>query len=460
MWALDDAAAVKPQVPTQEPGDATATTRNDPHPVRVEDLWERAFSPDNLERALRKVESNSGSPGTDGMTTEQLRSFVEANWAMIREQLDSGRYRPQPVRKVTIPKPSGGHRELGVPTVVDRLICQALLQVLVLVFDPHFSSMSFGFRPNKSAHMAVMTARAYIEEGYTWVVDVDLDSFFDRVNHDALMARLARRVGDKRVLKLIRRYLNAGVMSEGVRIASDMGTPQGSPLSPLLSNVMLDDLDKELEQRGHRFVRFADDVRIYVASERAALRVLEGVSDFIERRLKLKVNADKSGVAPATKRGLLGFCFFRRKGEVKVRIDPKAKKAMKAKIRRLTARSWGISMPQRITILNRYIQGWCAYFALADTPSSFAEFDEWLRRRLRQVHWKQWKRPKTKRRKLKALGIPAQKAYEWSYTSKGSWRIAGSPPLQRAMPNAYWVHLGLQGFSDRYGYVREVWRTA
>lgn len=398
LWALEEADAVKPQERNREPGDALATTRNDPHPAEQDELWELAFSQDNVLRALHKVESKGGAPGPDGMTTDELGPFVEANWPMIRSQLDSGRYRCQPVRRVTIPKPDVGKRELGVPTVLDRLICQALLQVLVPVLDPHFSEASFGFRPKRSAHMAVVAAKGFIEEGRDWVVDVDLDSFFDRVNHDALMARLARHVRDKRVLKLIRRYLKAGIMSEGVKIMSDMGTPQGSPLSPLLANVMLDD------------------------------------SAFIERALKLKVNAAKSGVAPATNRGLLGFLFFRRKGEVKVRIDPKARKAMKERVRRLTARNWGVSPSWRISVLNRYIQGWCAYFALADTPSSFAEFDKWLRRRLRQVAWKQWKKPRTKRRNLIALGIPAQKAYEWAYTSKRSWRIAGSAPLQRPCP--------------------------
>jgi RNA-directed DNA polymerase len=320
--------------------------------------------------------------------------------------------------------------------------------------------MSFGFRPKRSAHMAVDAAKGYIEEGRRWVVDVDLDSFFDRVNHDALMARLARKVGDKRILELVRAYLSAGIMVEGVKQASLIGTPQGSPLSPLLANIMLDDLDKELERRGHRFVRYADDIRIYVTSERAGHRVLDGTTKFIERRLKLRVNADKSGVAPATRRGLLGFGFFWRKGEVKVRIDTKAKKAMKARIRAPTARNWGISMGDRIHALNRFISGWCAYFALADTFSVFDEFDEWLRRRLRQVRWKEWKRPVTRAHNLQRLGIERQNAYKWGFSRRGAWRLAASPPLGQALPNAYWRTLGLVGFSDSYGRIRKVWRTA
>lgn len=461
LWALRDEEAVKPPAVAQEQSFDSLSIEDDFHPARIEDLWERVFPKQNIERALARVERNGGAPGADGMTVEELRPHVEANWPQIQTSLDDGTYRPTPVRRVLIPKPGGGaKRELGVPTVVDRLIQQAMLEVLTPIFDPHFSSSSFGFRPKKSAHMAVEQARALIGEGFDWVVDVDLDSFFDRVNHDALMARVARRVGDKKLLKLIRRYLDAGVMVEGVKAETVKGTPQGSPLSPLLANIMLDDLDKELESRGHRFVRYADDLRIYVRTERAAQRVLESTTSFIEKRLKLKVSRTKSGTAPATKRGLLGFGFLKRKGRVDVRIDPKARKAMKDRIRRLTARSWGVSMGRRIYVLNKFIQGWCAYFALADTPSVFEECDEWLRRRLRQVYWKQWKRPKTRRRKLKSLGIPSQKAYEWSYTRKGSWRIAGSPPLSRALPKAHFVGIGLEGFKANYGRIRDVWRTA
>ena len=421
---------------------------------------EQMLATANVQRALQRVESNRGAPGIDGMRTDELSSFLDTDWPRIADELTHGTYKPQPVRRAEIPKASGGMRALGVPTVLDRFIQQAMLQVLTPIFDPHFSETSYGFRPKRSAHMAVTTAQGYISEGYGTVVDIDLDSFFDRVNHDMLMARVARRVGDKAMLKLIRAYLNAGVMVEGVKVSAIEGTPQGGPLSPLLANIMLDDLDRELERRGHRFVRYADDICIYVASERAGGRVLDGISRFIEQRLKLKVNLDKSAVAAATTRGLLGFSFFYRNREVKVRIDPQAKKAAKDHIRRLTSRNWGISTNERIGVLNRYIRGWCAYFALADTQSVFKELDEWLRRRLRQVAWKQWKRVRTKGRNLQRHGIPRRKAWEWANTRKGSWRVAGSYILARALPNDHWSELGLVGFSESYGRIRNVWRTA
>ena len=407
-------------------------------------MWEQLLSPGNLGQALKRVEVNRGAPGVDGMTTGELRSWLCEHWASVRAALDAGTYQPSPVRRVVIPKPGGGERLLGVPTCLDRLVQQAIAQVLTPVFDPQFSQSSFGFRPGRSAHQAVQAARRYIQDGLQWVADIDLDRFFDRVQFDVLMARVARKVSDRKILRLIRSYLVAGVMVDGVRQPTAEGTPQGSPLSPILSNIMLDDLDRELEERGHRFVRYADDLRVFVRSERAAHRVFDGVTDVVERRLKLKVNREKSSIRRAADATLLGFGFFLHGPQVRIRVAPKAINRLKNQLRMLTRRNWSVSMEYRIGRLNRFITGWMAYFRLADTGNLVREIDRWLRRRLRQVRWKEWKTTAARRHNLRIQGIPGRNVRKWGGSSKRYWRIAGSQVLSVALPNAYWDHLGLK----------------
>lgn len=338
--------------------------------------------------------------------------------------------------------------------MLDRLIQQAIAQVLTPIFDPTFSPFSYGFRPGRSAHQAVRAAQGHIQEGYRQVVDVDLERFFDRVGHDVLMARVARKVSDPKVLKLIRRYLDAGVMVEGVKRSVAEGTPQGSPLSPLLSNIMLDDLDIELEARGLRFVRYADDIRVFVRSKRAAQRVMDGITHVVEGRLKLKANRAKSAICGATKASLLGLAFFFASGTVKIRTAPKAVRWLEERLREITRRNWRVSMGHRITTLNRFTAGWMAYFRIADTPKVFAELDGWLYRRMRQVRWKEWKRYSAKRRNLRALGIPDSSARRWAASSKGCWRIAGSVVLQRALLRTHWDDLGLQSLNRTWHRLR------
>lgn len=413
-------------------------------------LMEEVVSGPNLRMALRRVRANKGSPGVDGMTVKELPDHLQQEWPRLKQELLQGTYRPQPVRRVEIPKPDGGTRQLGIPTVVDRFIQQALLQVLEPKYDSTFSSFSYGFRPDKSAHQALKRAKAHVESGYGWVVDLDLEKFFDRVNHDVLMSRLAKRIGDKRVLRLIRRYLEAGVLLNGVVVERWEGTPQGGPLSPLLANILLDELDKELTRRGHRFVRYADDCNIYVRSERAGQRVMESVTRFLEHKLRLKVNQEKSGVARPHERTFLGFRIRRGKEEVRLSIAPESVKRAKATIRRITKRNRGVSLGRVLSELATFTDGWVGYFWLARTPSVFQEIDQWVRRRLRCYQWKLWKHPWTRARELRKAGVGPWLAWGTAYDGPGLWRAAGSPALTRALPNAKLTALGFHSLHKRY----------
>lgn len=400
---------------------------------------------ENCLHALARVKANRGSAGMDGMTVQQLPGFLKQQWLTIREQLLRGTYKPQPVKRVEIPKPDGGVRKLGIPTVLDRFIQQAVMQVLQRSWDRTFSDHSYGFRPGRSAHQAVEQAQRYIAEGRRWVVDMDLEKFFDRVNHDRLMAKLAERIEDKRLLRLIRAFLRAGVMEDGLVQPVDEGTPQGGPLSPLLSNIVLDELDRELEKRGLRFVRYADDCSIYVASRRAGQRVMTSVTAWLSAKLRLTVNQSKSAVARPWERKFLGFSFTKT-GVPKRRIAPKAVDRFKERVREITRRTRGIGIERMVEELSRYLRGWLGYFGYCQTPSVLRSLGEWTRRRLRSVVWKQWKTGRRRFAELRQRGVDGSLVAQTAGSSHGPWRLANSPALSFALPNSFFESLGLPKF--------------
>ena len=426
--------------------DEARTARHETGSSGREDLLAQVLAKANMEAAWKRVKSNRGSAGVDGLSIAETADYLRTHWPRIRESLLDGNYRPLPVRRVQIPKPDGGVRELGIPTVMDRLIQQALLQVLQPKIDPTFSEHSYGFRPGRRAHDAVLDAQRFVQDGYRVVVDVDLEKFFDRVNHDILMERLSRRITDKAVLRLIRRYLVAGIMGGGVVMQRYEGTPQGGPLSPLLANVLLDEVDRELERRGHRFVRYADDCNVYVRTRRAGERVLAGLRKLYDR-LRLKVNETKTAIAPAAGRNFLGYAFwYARGGQVKCAVAGKAKETFKQRIRCMTRRSGGRSLPEIAEQLRTYMPGWKSYFQLAQTPQVFRGLDEWIRHRLRAVQLKHWRRGTTMYRELKAMGASDTDARKVAANSRCWWRNSRMR-LNRALPIAYFDRLGVPRLS-------------
>ena len=404
---------------------------------------EEVLSRENMLAAYHRVVGNRGAPGVDGVTVDELETLIRQRWEAIREELFSGTYVPNAVRKVEIPKPGGkGVRMLGIPTVLDRLIQQALLQVLQPMFDPTFSDHSFGFRPRRSAHQALERAKEHIAAGHRWVVDMDLEKFFDRVNHDVLMSRLARRIEDKRILRLIRRYLQAGMMEDGVVSQRSEGTPQGGPLSPLLSNVLLDELDRELQQRGHRFVRYADDCNIYVRSRRAGERVLDSTERFLKKRLRLTVNREKSAVDRPWKRKFLGYTFTMH-FQPKLKVAPESVKRLKGRLREMFRRGRGRSLRRVIGELRPVLIGWVSYYRKSEVRNIFEQLDQWIRRKLRAILWRQWKRNWTRAKEMIRRGLSHEQAWTSATNGRGPWWNAGASHMNRAVPTRYLSHLGL-----------------
>lgn len=410
-------------------------------------LMEKICTPANLNRAYKRVKTNRGAAGADGMTVGELRDWITSHKEELIQSLLNGTYRPKPVLGVEIPKAGGGMRQLGIPTVVDRLVQQAILQVLDPILDPTFSESSYGFRPGRSAHQALRKAQEYVREENWIVVDLDLEKFFDRVNHDILMSRLARRIGDKRLLRITRGFLEAGIMQQGVCIERYEGTPQGGPLSPLLANLLLDDLDKELEKRGHKFCRYADDCNVYVRSQAAGERVMQSLTRFLEKRLKLRVNQEKSAVAPTEKRKFLGHRFLQ---EGKLGIAPKSLKQAKNKIRMLTRRNRGVSLEKVVMQLNEYLTGWLLYYRHAAMKGHLKDMDEWIRRKLRCYRLTQRKRAKPLADFLIQCGVPSKRAWTLAGSGKGWWRLSRTPPVHEAMNLVWFKNLGLVNLSQRF----------
>lgn len=431
-------------------GAASVTGRKDlSWPEAATGLMEDVVSRGNMMAAYSRVVSNRGAPGVDGMSVSALKGHLQENWLSIKEALLAGSYTPQPVRKVEIPKPGGGQRMLGIPTVVDRLIQQALHQVLSPLFEPGFSAHSYGFRPGRSAHQAVKAARQYVAAGRRWVVDLDLEKFFDRVNHDILMSLVKRKVGDRRILSLIDRFLKAGMFEGGMVTVRKEGTPQGGPLSPLLSNILLDELDRELERRGHAFCRYADDCNIYVARRSSGKRVMTSITGYLSERLKLTVNQEKSAVARPWERSFLGYSMtFHHKPRLKVAA--KAVQRLKTEVRDLCRRGRGRNIRVTIAEFTRKLKGWIAYFRYAEVKGVFEDLDGWLRRKLRCIHWRQWKRTYTRARQLMKLGIPEPTAWRSATNGRGPWWNAGAAHMQKALRKSYFDNLGLVSLMDQH----------